>query len=363
MRKLVVVVFLLSALFLGWYWEVHRPLRRADDPPQTLVVPPGASVALIGARLRDLGLVPHPLVFRAVAVLRGEAGRLRAGEYAIEGPMSLAQILDKMVRGDVVHREITFPEGKNIEEMAQIVAAHDIPGAAFLAAARDPAAVRDLDPKATDLEGYLFPDTYEPTRTGDVAATLVARMMKRFRDVVSPDLPRIAAGTMSLREVVTLASIVELETARPEERPRIAAVFLNRLRIGMPLQTDPTVIYALRKAGTYDGNIRRGDLDVESPYNTYRHPGLPPGPIASPGKASLRAVLDPAPVKDLYFVSRNDGSHQFSATLAEHARAVDFYQRGHGAPPPGASPLPSPALLPSPSDAPSSPPSPSSVPR
>ncbi len=152
-------------------------------------------------------------------------------------------------------------------------------------------------------------------------------MVRRFRDVMAPEVPGLAGRSLTLRQVVTLASLVETETAQPEERPRIAAVFLNRLRKGMLLQTDPTVIYALRKSGTYDGNIRKRDLDVDSPYNTYRHPGLPPGPIASPGRRSLRAVLDPAPVKDLYFVSRNDGTHQFSETLAEHERAVDRYQR------------------------------------
>src|SRR5262249_58154085 len=131
----------------------------------------------------------------------------------------------------------------------------------------------------------------------------------------------IAAGGRTLRQVVTLASIVELETARPDERPRVAAVFLNRLQKKMPLQTDPTVIYALRQAGTWDGNIRRDDLEVDSPYNTYRFPGLPPGPIACPGREAIRAVLEPLPSDDLYFVSRDDGSHQFSRTLTEHERA------------------------------------------
>jgi len=143
---------------------------------------------------------------------------------------------------------------------------------------------------------------------------------------MAPELARLPTGR-TLRQVVTLASIVETETARPEERPRVAAVFLNRLQRRMPLQTDPTVIYALRKVGTWDGNIRKGDLDVDSPYNTYRFPGLPPGPIASPGRASLQAALHPAESRELYFVSRNDGSHQFSETLAEHERWVNQYQR------------------------------------
>jgi UPF0755 protein len=218
--------------------------------------------------------------------------------------------------------------------------------AAFLAAARDPAAVRDLDAEAPDLEGYVFPDTYDLSRTPDAPAALVARAVRRFREVMAPEMATVKAGTLTLRQVVTLASLVERETARPDERPRVAAVFLNRLQKKMLLQTDPTVIYALRKTGKYDGNIRKGDLEIDSPYNTYRYAGLPPGPIASPGRASLHAVLHPAAVPDLYFVSRNDGSHEFSRTLAEHSRWVNVYQKHRGTPPsaaPSPTPRPSPA--------------------
>jgi UPF0755 protein len=160
---------------------------------------------------------------------------------------------------------------------------------------------------------------------------------------------KVKDSGLTLREVVTLASLVELETARKEERPHIAAVFLNRLRRHMPLQTDPTVIYALRRAGTWDGNIRKEDLNVASPYNTYRFPGLPPGPIANPGREAIRAVLEPLFSDDLYFVSRNDGSHQFSRNLAEHERAVDLYQRHRRAQLIGPSPPPSPSPSPGPS--------------
>jgi UPF0755 protein len=206
--------------------------------------------------------------------------------------------------------------------------------AAFREAARNVALIADLDPQAQDLEGYLFPDTYDVTRRPDAAAFLVRRMVQRFRDVITPELPAITASGRGLREVVTLASVVELETALPQERPRVAAVFLNRLQKKMPLATDPTIIYALRKAGRWDGNIRRPDLDIDSPYNTYRRQGLPPGPIASPGRASLQAAIHPATSDELYFVSRNDGSHHFSRTFAEHQRAVAYYQRRQGQPPP-----------------------------
>jgi UPF0755 protein len=152
-------------------------------------------------------------------------------------------------------------------------------------------------------------------------------MLQRFRSMAAAERGFLEKSPLSLREAVTLASIVELESARPEERPRIAAVFLNRLKRGMPLATDPTIIFALKQRGGYDGNIRKKDLDIDSPYNTYRHPGLPPGPIASPGRQAFHAVLEPLAVKDLYFVSRNDGTHEFSETLQQHELAVNRYQR------------------------------------
>ena len=312
----------------AWRHETESPLRSADATDELLVVPPGASAEWMARQLQALGFVRHPLVFRIYVHNRGVGTSLRAGEYALSRGLSLAQVVDKLVRGDVVRHEVTFPEGKDLAEAAAIAAAKGIPADEFLAAARDPAPIRDLDPKAADLEGYLFPDTYDVPRGDKAAAQLVARMVGRFRDVIGPELPKIVARGGNVREVVTLASIVELETARPEERARIAAVFQNRLAKRMPFQTDPTVIYALKQKGTWDGNIRKRDLSLDSPFNTYRFAGLPPGPIASPGRESLRAVLAPTPgIEDLYFVSRNDGSHQFSRTLAEHNRAVDQYQK------------------------------------
>jgi UPF0755 protein len=333
-RFLAVLVLLALAAAGAWYHETRMPLGGAAAAPQSLVVPPGASVMEIGRRLHALGRVRHPQLFRLYVLARGEAGRLKAGEYELPAGLALDQIVGKMVRGEVVRRFVTFPEGRTIEDMAGILRASGLGPAGFLAKAGDASLIRDLDPQAGDLEGYLFPDTYDLAPTAEAPAELPARMVGRFRAVVGPEIYAVRASGLTLREVVTLASVVEMETARPEERPRVAAVFLNRLKKGMPLQTDPTVIYALRRAGTWNGNIRREDLDVDSPYNTYRYPGLPPGPIASPGRASLQAVLRPAPVADLYFVSRGDGSHYFSDTLAEHQRAVDHYQRGRGAPPP-----------------------------
>jgi UPF0755 protein len=311
----------------AWRRETARPIRDAGAPSVTLEIPPGASAEWIARQLHGLGFVRHPAVFRLYVHGLGVGASLRAGEYTLDSSESLAAIVDKFVRGEVVRYEITFPEGKNLAEAAEIAAARKVDAAAFLAAARDPSPIRDLDPRATDLEGYLFPDTYDLPPSGNPEAVLVARMVLRFRSVIAPELPRVAASKMTLREVVTLASLVELETARADERPRIAAVFLNRLARGMLLQTDPTVIYVLKTKGTWNGNIRHADLALDSPFNTYKVAGLPPGPIASPGREAIRAVLYPAPVRDLYFVSRNDGSHQFSETLAEHNRAVGLYQK------------------------------------
>jgi UPF0755 protein len=352
---IVLLLAVAAGGYLAWRHETARAMRAANAAPLTLVIPPGASVRSVAGQLHGLGLVRHPAIFQALVVMRGEQARLRAGEYAIPGGLSLAQIADKLARGDVIRHVVTFPEGSSIEDMARIAAGQGVPPEAFLAAAREPAAIKDLDPAAPDLEGYVFPDTYDISRTPGAPAALVARAVRRFREVMAPEMPAVKAGSLTLRQVVTLASLVELETARPDERPRVAAVFHNRLQKKMLLQTDPTVIYALRKAGKYDGNIRKGDLDVDSPYNTYRYAGLPPGPIASPGRASLQAVLHPAAVADLYFVSRNDGSHEFSRTLAEHSRWVNIYQKRRGTPPPaspGAVPSPGPSPSPSPSTSP-----------
>jgi len=327
-RVLLLFCLALSLVGVAWLRETRLPVRPAGSPPVTVVIKPGMRVVEIAGELHAAGLVRHPWIFRLLAVQRGVASRLRAGEYRFSSGQSPSEILDRLVRGDVLRYDVTFPEGKSIDEMARIgEQAVGIPAADFLRAAHDPSAIRDLDPEAPDLEGYLFPDTYSVVHGHASGAALVERMVARFREVAVPLLPEARAHGHSLREVVTLASLVELETARDDERPRIAAVFLNRLKKGMLLQTDPTVIYALRKLGRYDGNIRKDDLEVDSRYNTYRVPGLPPGPIASPGRAAIEAVLHPAPVKDLYFVSRNDGTHHFSATLREHERAVDRYQR------------------------------------
>jgi UPF0755 protein len=324
---LLALAALAGAVWLAWQHETRAFKLMAGTPAVKLVVPPGSSAGAIGRKHEELGLVRHPLLFVALVRARGVGGQLKAGEYALEGPLSLEDMVRVMAEGEVVRHEVTIPEGRTLEETAALVGKAGVDAKKFLAAARDPEPIRDLDPDAEDLEGYLFPDTYHVPLASDTARALVRRMLQRFREVVGPELTRIEKKGLTVREVVIIASLVELETAAVEERPRIAGVFLNRLEKRMLLQTDPTVIYALKQEGRWNGNIRRRDLEMDSPYNTYRHAGLPPGPIGSPGREAILAVLDPEETRDLYFVSRNDGTHQFSETLREHNRAVDRYQR------------------------------------
>jgi len=311
-----------------WLWvRGHEAYRGYEGVEQFVDVPSGASTVAIGRALVGAGVVRDEVLFRLAVWWTGEARNLKAGEYRFDRAMSPIAVVEKIARGEVFARPFTVPEGLTVAETASLFASAGLgPAAQFLQATRDPSAIRDLDPRARDLEGYLFPDTYPMPRNAS-AADLVATMVQRFRDVFTPEMRAAAeAQELSLREVVSLAALIEEETGQPEERPLVAAVYRNRLRVGMPMQADPTVVYALRAAGRYDGNIRRQDLAIDSPYNTYRYAGLPPGPIASPGEASLQAALAPADVKYLFFVSRNDGTHAFAETLAEHNRNVQQWQ-------------------------------------
>jgi UPF0755 protein len=324
-------LFLIAFILVGGVWiytSLERPYQGYDAAEQFVEIPPGSGTSSMAKRLADAGIVRSPQAFRLGVWLRGNSRRLQAGEYRFDRPMTPAEVADKIARGDVYVRAITFREGLTIHEMAQVFESAGYgPATEFVAASKQAGLVRDIDPDAKDLEGYLFPDTYTlPRRT--TAAQLVERMVSRFGKAMPPELrSRAAERGFTVRQVVTLASLVEKETAKADERPVVAGVYTNRLKIGMGLQCDPTVIYALMLAGRYDGNIRKGDLQIDSPYNTYRYSGLPPGPIAAPGEASLRAAAEPADVPYLYFVSRNDGSHVFSTTLEEHNRNVNNYQK------------------------------------
>jgi UPF0755 protein len=314
----------------GAWWlraQAHLPYRGYDGPGQFVEVPPGTNPRTLGARLVAAGVVKDERTFRAALWLTGRARELKAGEYRFDAPLSAVEVVTTIADGAIFTRPVTFREGLTLAEMAETYAESGLGSReAFLEAARDESLIRDLDPKATDLEGYLFPDTY-PVPRKTPAPTLVALMVRSFRAVLTPDLvARAAADGLTVRQVVTLAALVEKETAQDAERPLVAAVYRNRLRLGMGMQADPTVIYALQKAGRWNGNLSRDDLQFDSPYNTYRYGGLPPGPIAAPGRRALEAVISPAAVDYLYFVSRNDGTHVFATTLAQHNRNVQEWQ-------------------------------------
>lgn len=325
---LLLVLAVVVAAGAWTYTNLERPYKGYGSAEQFVEIPTGSGTAAMGRRLAEAGVVRSAESFRLAVWLRGSGRRLQAGEYRFDAPMTAAAVVDKIARGDVYVRALTIREGLTIREMAALFEAGGFGTAAdFIAASKNASLVHDLDPVARDLEGYLFPDTYTLPRS-TTAAQLVERMVTRFRQVMTDDLRRQSDERgLSVRQLVTLASLVEKETAKAEERPVVAGVYSNRLKIGMGLQCDPTVIYALMLAGRYDGNIRKGDLQIDSPYNTYRYAGLPPGPIAAPGEASLQAAARPSSVPYLYFVSRNDGSHVFSTTLDEHNRHVDEFQR------------------------------------
>jgi len=315
LATLVLLLALAAGAAAAWlYLGIERSYRGYSSEEQFVDIPPGLSTRAIGSRLVAAGIVHDSLTFRAALWKSGRETRLRAGEYRFAEPLSPLQAVDKLRRGDVYVIHITFPEGLNVFDMSKIFESKGFGSAAsFVDAGRN-------------FEGYLFPETYALSRHTD-APKLVRQMNDAFEGALTPEIRAAAtARGLTVRQLATLASIVEKETGNPAERPIVASVYENRLRIGMPLQCDPTVIYALELAGRYDGNIRRDDLSYDSPYNTYRYPGLPPGPIASPGLASLDAVVHPADSEYLYFVSRNDGSHVFAKTLAEHNRNVQKYQ-------------------------------------
>jgi UPF0755 protein len=324
------ILIALAAGAAGWwgYSKLIEPYRGYTGPEVFVDIPSGSGPGRIGERLAAAGVVRDTMTFRAALALSGRARALKAGEYRFDAPMHALDVVDKIARGDVYTRLLTFREGLTILDMAQIFEEKGFGKAAeFREAAANAKLIADLDPEARDLEGYLFPETYSLPRDTP-ASEVVAQMVKGFRNAMTAEsLAAAKAGGFSVREFVTLASLVEKETGTPAERPMVAAVYRNRVRINMSMQADPTVIYALQKAGKYNGNLTREHLrELDSPYNTYKYPGLPPGPIASPGKASLDAVAKPADVDYLYFVSKNDGSHVFASTLAEHNKNVFTWQ-------------------------------------
>ncbi len=322
---ILIALLLLGAVTGGAFWFLG-PFKATQD--ETFVqIDRGMSSRTIAERLADAGVVRSPWAFLAARAFAPHA-RLQAGEYRFGAEQTPFEILDKIRRGQVYFVEVTIPEGSNMFDIAGIVERDThIKGADFLKSAADAGPIRDLDPSAPNLEGYLFPSTYQVTHS-TTATQLCRSMTGEFRKEWHGLAPAAMSGG-EVHRTVTLASLVEKETGLGNERPLVSSVFSNRIRLNMPLQCDPTTVYAAMLENRYNGVIHKSDLASANPYNTYAHAGLPPGPIANPGVLSLKAALHPADSNYLYFVARGDGSggHHFTATLAEHEKAVAEFRR------------------------------------
>ena len=332
---LFLLVLMLAAAGAGaWLWYcITKPYQAFASEGVFVTVPHGASSRGVARLLASNGVVRNSLAFEIYA-RRHPKRSLEAGEYFFDHAVSTRDVFWKLAKGQVYEIPFTVREGETLYDIAHdLEAGHFLAADDFIKAASDPMVVRDIDPHALTLEGFLFPATYQLPRH-PVAVELTAAMVKKFKEQwshISPtaaggDKTRLASG-YPISSIVTLASLVERETPKKEERPLVAGVFENRLRKDMMLQCDPTVIYALEQEGRYNGTLTGADLHTNSPYNTYAHSGLPPGPIGNPGEASLRAALQPAQTDYLYFVANTQGGHFFSATLAEHNRNVTKYRR------------------------------------
>jgi UPF0755 protein len=332
MRRLaatfLLIVVLAAGAAAGWLaYQWQTPYRGYRGSAAVAEVPHGATTHAIADLLARKGVVRSALAFELWSRWHHEK-RLEAGEYRFDRPMTPAEVFSVLAEGRVWTVNLTIPEGWTMFDIANAVSRAGLASRrAFLRVAENPAPIRNLAPNVPTLEGFLFPATYRiPHRT--TARAIVAMMVRRFREAwatasrIDP-LPK----NLSPEQVVTLASLVQEETPKEKERPIIAGVFMNRLHMGYPLECDPSVVYALKLAGRYDGDLRPAELRIRSPYNTYLNYGLPPGPIGNPGMASLEAALAPAHVDYLYFVANGNGGHSFSRTLAEHRRNVERYRQ------------------------------------
>jgi len=325
--RLLVTLILPIAVGAGAAYLSLNSAFQGFAQPVIVDFPKGTNTQAMADELAQSGVIRYAWQFLIVRALNPGA-RLQAGEYQFTHSDTARNVFDRIVRGDVFFYELIVPEGSNIFDIAASIDRFDfMKGSDFLRAARDPSLIRDLAPQAPTLEGYLFPSTYRVTRSTTAAQlcrTMTDLFRKHWREL------QTSGHTVAANDAVTLASLVEKETAIPQERPMIASVYENRLRSSMALDCDPTTIYAALLDQRYHGAIYRSDLNSANNYNTYQHAGLPPGPIANPGIASLKAALAPAGTDFLYFVAKPDGSgsHQFSRTMAEHNHAVQLYRRG-----------------------------------
>lgn len=318
-RLLLGVVLVLGAAVLWWHHVLWTP---TDTPETTLEIQQGATSTTILRQLAHAGLLPSIPAGRLYLEGPARGREVRWGTYVIPARSRSVDVLEILLQGRVKLLNLTVIEGMSSRDIKRVLDAAGVTGTeAWPLVIADPGLVADLGPGASSLEGFLFPDTYTFS-TGVDPPTVARAMVERFRAVWAEEHTARHQLSMTTLDIVTLASLVEAETAVPEERRRIAGVFVNRLRRGMLLQCDPTVVFALRRLDQWTGRLLRVHWNVDDPYNTYRYPGLPPGPINNPGRAALRAALDPESHHLLYFVADDSGGHTFSSTLKQHNRAV-----------------------------------------
>jgi UPF0755 protein len=316
----------IASLLVWSIFLMSFAVRPIDDQAAqaTVYIPKGTSFLAIVNILDQVGMVKHKPLFILLARFKGVASSIKPGEYELATSMSPWEITDKLAKGKIKIHRVTIPEDFTLRQIVDLLVAEDLVSEEnFISVTTDPVFLASLDIDANSAEGYLYPDTYKLDRSM-TTREIVRVMVNRFREKVTPQMiERAKALGMTTTEFVTLASLIGKESGDEEEKPQVSAVFHNRLKKRMRLQSDPTAVYSLNE---YRSVVKRKDLDNDTPYNTYKIPGLPPGPIANPGIDSLQAALNPAPVNYLFFVSRNDGTHIFSSNLAAHAHAVLKYQ-------------------------------------
>jgi UPF0755 protein len=310
------------------YNQVYSSYKGYSEDAKIVIIQPGSSVNDIINTLVSSGVLRSGRGFRIVLRLKGGERSLLAGEYLFNKPMNALEVYDKFRRGDVYYHRFTIPEGKDVFDISAMAEdAGLFRKTDFLNILNDPSRIKNLDPKASSLEGYIFPDTYLVSRIM-TPREVASKMTNNFESKYNKYLAGlIKERNLDLRKIVIIASLIEKETSLPEERSLISSVIYNRLKLGMGLQTDPTIIYALKLEGIYDGNLKREHKAKDSPYNTYKYRGLPPGPICNPGISSLIAACAPADTKFLYYVSKNDGSHVFTTNINDHNKAVYTWQK------------------------------------
>lgn len=334
-RKIFAAIFFILILAIAatgiFIWsQLNQPYRKFSEDKLAVAIRPGTSLDSASRLLATKGVIKYPWLLKSLFYYNRSQGKMKAGEYVFDRAMTPYQVYEKLLRGEQQYLVLTIPEGTNTLDLPAILAKKGIKPQDVQAAMKSPlvlAQLQSIDPGIHSCEGFLFPETYFLTKTDDAQKILLV-MIGQFKKKFLPQIKTRANELgMSVVNVITLASLIEKETGQGSERRLISGVFHNRLKHSMLLQCDPTVIYALRLNNQYKGFISRADLQKPSPYNTYVSAGLPPGPICNPGEAAILAAMNPETTDKLYFVSKNDGTHYFSATLQEHNRAVQQYQR------------------------------------